>query len=88
MAEKSVPGKKRSGVSKVGRAAYLATDSVMDFIASVIRTILKFSGSVLIVLLLSGMLFACIFAYYVQSCLSSEFDVSLEDYRINQSSTI
>ncbi len=80
--------KKRTAAGKLGYAAYLATDTLMDTVASVILTVLKIAGSVLIVLLLSGMLFACIFAYYVKNCLTEDLDISLEDYQINQSSTI
>ncbi|MBQ8075264.1 MAG: transglycosylase domain-containing protein [Oscillospiraceae bacterium] len=80
--------KKSSAAGKLGYAAYKVTDGIMDGIASVARFILKFFGSAVIVLLLAGMLFACIFAYYVKNFLVSEVDVSLSDYTINQASTI
>ena len=80
--------KKRSVPVLIGRAAYLATDAVVDTAVGCVRTVLKIIGSVLLVLLLSAMLFACIFAYYIKTCLTPELDVSLDDYKINQSSTI
>ena len=79
---------KRSPMGKLGYAAYKATDTTMDVVASIVRVVLKIFGSAFIVILLSGMLFACIFAYYVKNCLVSEVDVSLSDYTINQASTI
>ncbi len=88
MADKQKPEKKHSLGRLVGRAAYLATDTAMDTVSVVVRTALKIAGSLLIVLLLSGMLFACIFAYYVKTCLTPELDISLDDYKVNQSSTI
>ena len=63
-------------------------DVAMDSTTGVIITVLKVIGTVLLVLLLSGILFATIFAYYVKTCLTPELDVSLDDYRLNQSSTI
>ena len=34
------------------------------------------------------MLFTCIFAYYVKTCLTPSLDVALEDIKLNESSTI
>ena len=79
---------KRPASHGMGYFAYKAIDTVMEGVASVVRFVLKIFGSAVIVFLLAGMLFACIFAYYVKNCLVSELDVSLSDYRINQSSTI
>ena len=80
--------KKRSVPGVIGHTVFAMTDGIMDTAATVLRTVLKILGSAFIVLLLSGMLFSCVFAYYVKTCLAPELDVSLEDYRINQSSTI
>ena len=62
MAEEKHTGKKRSPAGKLGYAAYKATDTAMEAVASVVRAILKIFGSAFIVILLSGMLFAGIFA--------------------------
>ena len=88
MAVKQIKKKKRSVPGVIGHAFYTLTDGIMDTVASLLRIVLKIAGSAFIVLLLSGMLFSCVFAYYVKTCLAPELDVSLEDYRINQSSTI
>lgn len=44
--------------------------------------------SVLLVLLLGGLLFACIFAYYVKNTLTTDLNITLEDYAISLSSTV
>ena len=68
----------------LSKATYAAVDSA----ALIVRSALKAVGIILLVLLLAGLLFACIFAYYVKTCLTPELDVSLDDYRLDQSSTI
>ena len=88
MADQQQAENKRPASHGMGYFTYRAIDTVMEGVASVVSFVLKIFGSAVIVLLLAGMLFACIFAYYVKNCLVSELDVSLSDYRINQSSTI
>jgi penicillin-binding protein 1A len=88
MADQQQAENKRPASHGMGYFTYKAIDTVMEGVASVVRFVLKIFGSAVIVFLLAGMLFACIFAYYVKNCLVSELDVSLSDYRINQSSTI
>ena len=57
-------------------------------VSSVLRTILKVIGTLLLILLTTGLLFACIFAYYVKTNLSQDLDVSLEEMSLNLASTI
>ena len=57
-------------------------------VSSVLRTILKVIGTLLLILLTTGLLFACIFAYYVKTNLSEDLDVSLEEMSLNLASTI
>ena len=57
-------------------------------VSSVFRTILKVIGTILLILLTTGLLFACIFAYYVKTNLSQDLDVSLEEMSLNLASTI
>ncbi|MBQ9045110.1 MAG: PBP1A family penicillin-binding protein [Oscillospiraceae bacterium] len=57
-------------------------------VAGVIGTVFRVIGTVLLVLLVTGLLFMCIFAYYVKTCLSPEMDVKLEDFTIQLSSSI
>ena len=57
-------------------------------VSTVLHTILKVIGTLLLIVLTTGLLFACIFAYYVKTNLSQELDVSLEEMSLNLSSTI
>ena len=66
----------------------LAAGYTADATTAVLRTILRIIGSVLLVLLITGLLFTCIFAYYVKTCLTPELDLSLEDYQLSEASTI
>ena len=57
-------------------------------VVGVIGTVFRVLGTILLVLLVTGLLFMCIFAYYVKTCLSPEMDVKLEDFTIQLSSSI
>jgi len=57
-------------------------------VSTVLHTILKVIGTLLLIVLTTGLLFACIFAYYVKTNLSQELDVSLEEMSLNLASTI
>ena len=59
-----------------------------DATSSVVGAVFKVLGSVLLVLLVAGLLFACIFAYYVKNTLTPNMDISLEDFQLSESSTI
>ena len=71
-----------------GEVAAKAADLTIDTVSVTLSSILKVFGSVLLVFVLTSLIFACIFAYYVKSCLSSTLDISLEDYQLSESSTI
>ena len=71
-----------------GEVASKAADLTIDAVSVTLSSILKLIGSVLLVFVLTGLIFSCIFAYYVKSCLSSSLDISLEDYQLSESSTI
>ena len=70
------------------RIAGKAVDFTADLAAGTVSTVFKVLGTVLLVLLLTGMMFACVFAYYVKTCLTPNLDLSLEDFKLNESSTI
>ncbi len=71
-----------------GEVAARAADLTIDTVTLSLSTVLKAFGSLLLILALSGLIFSCIFAYYVKSCLTSTLDISLEDYQLSESSTI
>ena len=72
----------------VGRILFKTADFGVESVASVIGTVGKIFCSLLLIFALSGLLFASIFAYYVKTCLVPDLDLSLEDYQLNESSTI
>ena len=59
-----------------------------DVISGSIGAVLKVIGTILLILLVAGMMFTCVFAYYVKTCLVPSFDLSLEDMKLNESSTL
>ena len=71
-------------VQMVSKALGFTADAATSIVSSVFKVV----GSVLLVLLVSGLLFACIFAYYVKNTLTPNMDISLEDFQLSESSTI
>ncbi len=71
-----------------GRQIARAAGFTVDAATGIVSVVLKAIGSVLLVLLVSGLLFACVFAYYVKNFLTPQMDLSLEDYQLSESSTI
>ena len=84
-AEKGKKKKKKPLAARVARATVTVT---ADTVSGVLTLALKLLGTVLLCLLLAGMLFAVIFAYYVKSSLTPTLSVSLEDYQLSESGAI
>lgn len=83
------PRKKHSlFASRKTRTALTVGDAVVSTAGSMVRFLVRLVLSVLLVLLLGGLLFACIFAYYVKNSLATDLNITLEDYTISLSSTI
>ena len=76
------------GARKKPHFVFKAADVTVELISSIFSTIFKVFGSILLIFIITGMLFACVFAYYVKTCLTPNLDLSLDDYKLNQSSTI
>ena len=70
------------------RGALRTTGVAAEAASSVLGAAFRVIGSILLILLITGVLFACIFAYYVKTCLTPELDLSLEDYQLSEASTI
>ncbi|MBR0352974.1 MAG: PBP1A family penicillin-binding protein [Oscillospiraceae bacterium] len=66
----------------------LVADRTVDAAVGTLTVIIKLIFSILLVLLIAGLLFSLIFAYYVKSCLTPTVGISLEEYRLSESSTI
>ena len=84
----SKKNKPEQGSAKPGRIAKKAANITVDMVSTTVSTVLKAVGTVLLILLVTGMMFACVFAYYVKTCLTPNLDLSLEDFKLNESSTI
>jgi len=76
------------GKKKPGRLVAKAAGFTVDAASSIVSSVFKVAGSVLLILLIAGLLFACVFAYYVKNFLTPQMDLSLEDYQLSESSTI
>lgn len=81
-------GKVVSAVARQKNMMAKVAGAAADTVAVVIRTGFKAVGILLLTLFLAGIIFACIFALYVKTCLTPDLDISLDDYRLDQSSTI
>ena len=79
---------KRKGPKKAGRIAKAAVNVTVDTISGTIGSVFKVLGTILLIFLITGLLFACIFAYYVKTCLTPNINLSLEDFKLSESSTI
>ena len=84
----SKKNKPEQGSAKPGRIAKKAANITVDMVSATVSTVLKAVGTVLLILLVTGMMFACVFAYYVKTCLTPNLDLSLEDFKLNESSSI
>ena len=70
------------------QTAHEITDAAMNTLGGTITAILRVVLTAVLVFLCTGMLFACIFAYYIKTCLSTDLNITLEDYMISLSSVI
>ena len=78
--------------SRRARRARRAAGSVVDNAAAgvgfVLQTAVKALVTVLLIFVTTGLIFTCIFAVYVKTCLSEDLNVSLEEMTLSLSSTI
>ena len=70
------------------RTAAVVGDAAAATVGGVLRFAVRIVVSVLLVLLLAGLLFACVFAYYVKNTLTTDLNIKLSDYALSLSSTI
>ncbi|MBQ9733511.1 MAG: hypothetical protein IJV74_04670, partial [Clostridia bacterium] len=84
----SLPEKGRPKRRRRPRIVRRAFNATVDLISGSVSMVFKAVGSLLLVFAITGMLFACVFAYYVKTCLTPDLELSLDDYKLNQSSTI
>ena len=73
---------------RVRRAAGTVVDTAAAGTGLVLRTTMKVILTVFLVFITTGLLFACIFAVYVKTCLSDSLDLTPEEMASNMSSRI
>ena len=73
---------------KALRVAADATDIAATTVGDILRLAFRILVTVLLVLVTTGLLFTCVFAYYVKTCLSTDLNITLTDYTLSLSSTI
>ena len=69
---------------RVGKAA----GSVAGGVFGAVGLAVKILATAVLIFLTTGLLFACIFAFYVKTTLQDDLDVSLSDYSLSESSII
>lgn len=72
----------------IRRTAGKVADTTASGIGFVLRNALKAVITVLLIFITTGLLFTCIFAVYVKTCLTEDLNVSLEEMTLALSSTI
>ena len=75
-------------VRKARRTADSVVDTTAAGVGGVLRLSMKTVATVLLIVLTTAVLFVCIFAIYVKTCLTTDLDVSLEEAALALSSTI
>ena len=73
---------------KALRIAQAATDTAAFTIGGAMRTVLRVLLAVLLIFITTGLMFTCIFAYYVKTVLYSDLKVNLSDITLNLTSTV
>ena len=63
-------------------------DTTAMTIGVILRLVVRTVMTVLLIFITTGLLFACIFAFYVKTSLSTDLDISLDDFAVSLSSTI
>ena len=73
---------------KAAEIAATAADTTLGVIFGAVGTVMKVLATILLIILTTGLLFTCIFAFYVKTCLTEDIDVSLSDFTLSQSSIV
>ncbi len=73
---------------KDAKKAAKAASTTAGTVTGVLRVVLKVVATLLLIFITTGLLFTCIFAYYVKTNLSADLDVSLDEMTLNLASTI
>ncbi len=74
--------------SKEQHKAEKAVRTAGSVAAGAVGLAFKIIITVLLIVLTTGLLFMCIFAFYVKTSLVGDLDISLDDYSLSESSTV
>jgi penicillin-binding protein 1A len=73
---------------KAKRVAKATATAVASTAGGTVRLVFRILLTVLLIFLTTGMIFTCIFAVYVKTCLTSDLSITMEDYALSLSSTL
>lgn len=65
-----------------------AADTTVNTTLGIFGSIMKVLVTVLLIFITTGLLFTCVFAFYVKTCMTENLDVSLSDFNLAESSVI
>ena len=72
---------------KALRIAGTAADVTATTVGGILRLAIRIAVTALLVFITTGLLFTCIFAYYVKTSLSTDLGITLTDYTLSLSSS-
>jgi len=75
-------------MDKTQKTAKAVAGKTAGTVSGVLRAIVKVIVTLLLIIITTGLLFTCIFAYYVKTNLSDNLDVSLNEMTLNLASNI
>ncbi|NLH02076.1 MAG: PBP1A family penicillin-binding protein, partial [Clostridiales bacterium] len=70
------------------RKAAKVADKTAGTVSGVLRVIFKVLVTLFLIFITTGLLFTCIFAYYVKTNLSQDLDISLDEMTLNLATTV
>ena len=73
--------KKTRRIKNAKKAVRVSTNAVAWSVGGALRLAVRIIATILLITVTTGLLFTCVFAYYVQTTLDQEMDVRLEDFQ-------
>lgn len=73
---------------RMRRAAGAVVDTTASGVGLALRVAVRAVATILLIVITTGLLFTCIFAVYVKTCLTEDLNVSLEEMTLSLSSVI
>ena len=79
---------KKDKPKNTARTVERAADAAAMTVGTILRLALRAVMTVLLIFVTTGLLFTCIFAFYVKTSLSTDLDINLDDFAVSLSSKI